>query len=186
MTYTPDYCTWEKRKALYIHESEIEITDLGNITAMETEEERNYLHACLLKFNETTKFQRFHIERIPCDDTWKLPENARWGSGYGPEKRPEYSTYDNSKSVFAAKKGLDPNERGVVKRWFTIETIITGAEIVAAERYYTKTEYSKERERKNDLAKALNESGIFGNKTFSHYDIEKLEKVFNITLKTEG
>ena len=31
-------------KALYIHESEIQVVDLGDVLAMETSEEKNYLH----------------------------------------------------------------------------------------------------------------------------------------------
>lgn len=181
LNYTPDWIKWETRKALYIHESEISVSDIGDITAMETEEERNYLHAFVLTFNNPVIFQRLHIEKIPCGDNWRIPDNGKWGSGYGPENAPQYDTYDNSKSLFATKRGFDPNEKGVIKRWFTFERIENGAEIVTAQRYYTKTEYSKERERKNKIAAALNDSGLFNN-SFSHYDIDKLEKVLKIEL----
>lgn len=188
LNYKPEY--WhETRKALYIHESEIAVADLGDVLAMETEEEKNYLHAVQLTFANPVTFQRLHAEKIPCDGSWTIPDGGRWGSGYGTEDAPQYDTYDNSKSVFREKwakerPGYDPDEKGVIKRWYTFETV-ENAELICAERYYSKTEYSDERKRKNDLADALNASGLFREK-FSHYDIDKLEKVFNITLKAEA
>jgi len=184
LKYTPDYCTWETRKALYIHESEISVTDIGEITAMETDEERNYLSCRVLTFNNPVTFRRLHCEKIPCGNDWRIPDGGQWKDhGWGPENAPYYKPYDNSKSMFAKKRGLDPEEKGVIKSWYTFETIERGAEIVAAERYYTKTEYSAERIRKNNLAAAFNK--VYPNMSFSHYDIDKLEKVFNITLKEE-
>ena len=186
LNYTPDYCKWETRKALYIHESEIAVEDMGALLAMETDEERNYLHAVRLRFANPVVFRRLHAEKIPCADDWTLPEGAKWGSHYGTEESPCFDTYDNSKSNFPEimkkkRPNWDPNEKGVVKRWATAETVENAA-IICCERYYVKTEYSPDRIRKNALAEALNASGLFRD-SFSHYDIDKLEKVFNITLK---
>lgn len=132
-------------------------------------------------------FQRLHVQKIPCDRSWTIPDNGRWGSGYGTEDAPQYDTYDNSKNHFADKwererPGWDRNEKGVIKRWFTFETIETGAEIIDTERYYTKSIYSDERKRKDAIAQAINNSKLFSG-TWSHYDIDKLEKVLNISLK---
>ena len=185
LNYKPEYFN-EIKKALYIHESEIQVVNLGDILAMETKEERNFLHTCKLIFSNPIQIRKLHCEKIPCEDTWTIPGAGKWGNYYGTIDCPCYDTYNNSESIFAAKKAAkDPNwninEKGVIKRWYTIDTI-ENASIYATERYYTKTEYSEERKRKNQLADALNNSGLF-RETFSHYDIDKLEKVFNITLK---
>ena len=68
LTYTPEYLHWERRTALYIHISEIEVTDLGNMLAMETKEEKNYIHAFVLHFNGPVTFDRLHADFIQCDD----------------------------------------------------------------------------------------------------------------------
>ena len=180
LTYSPDYCRWEKRKALYIHESEINVTDLGLVLAFETEEEKQYLQTVKLCFKYPITVTTLHAEKIPCSGDWKIPDKGRWGSGYGTEETPCYDTYDTTESAFAKRHNI-PAEKGVIKRWKTLD-VIENARIICTERYYRKTEYSPERERKNAIAKALNDSKQFST-SFSHYDIDKLEKVLNITLK---
>ena len=173
-------------KALYIHESEIQVVDLGDVLAMETDEEKNYLHTCKLIFKNPIEVRNLHCEKIPCDDHWTIPGPGKWGNYYGTKDCPMYDTYNNEENPFSKRRAeKDPTynikEKGVIKRWYTIDTIENAA-IYCTERYYTKTEYSEERKRKNALADALNNSGLFKER-FSNYDIDKLEKVFNITLK---
>lgn len=179
LSYTPEHFKWERRAALYIHVSEIDVTDLGNVLAMETKEEKNYLHAVVLHFNNPVTFQRLHAEYIQCDGSWKIPDNGRWSNAYGTPETPCYDTYDFSDSPFekSRKRG-----KGVIKRYVTFETIERGAEIVTAERYYTKTVYSDERKRKNAIADKLNASGIYDRDKWSHYDIEKLESALGYKL----
>lgn len=182
LAYTPEYFKWERRAALYIHVSEVDVTDLGNVLAMETAEEKNYLHAFILHFNGPVTFERLHAEYIQCDGSWTIPDNGCWRSDtYGTLERPCYDTYDFTDSPFerARKKG-----KGVVKRYITFETIERGAEIVTAERYYTKTVYSADRERKNAIADKLNASGVYSDRErWSHYDIDKLEKALGRKLE---
>ena len=181
LTYTPDYLRYERRTALYIHESDIEVTDLGDVLSMETDEEKNYLHAVKLHFNNSTTYQRFHIEHIECDSDWTIPGRGRWSDAYGTEECPCYDTYDytNHPREFIRAKG-----KGVIKRWTTTETLPAGAEIITAERYYTKTVESDERKRKNAIAEKLNQSGQYNNSRdrWSHYDITKLEKALGYKL----
>lgn len=170
----------ERGKALYIHESEIAVEDLGDVLAMESDEERNYLHAARLTFAGAVTFKRLHAERIPCGGDWTIPEaGGKRGSYYGTEEAPCYQIYNNADlpASLITRHSMNPAERGVIKRWSTLETVNSGATLTVAERYYTKTLYSAERERRNNLAEAVNASKLFG-QTFSHYDIEKLEKVF--------
>lgn len=161
---------------------------LGDVFSMQTDEEKNYLHACKLTFLHPVQLRRFHVEKIPCGDDWRLPEGAKWGSGYGDEEHPQFDTYDNSAVVgragrFKGREGFEPAEKGVIKRWFTVETA-EDFSAICTERYYTKTEYSPERVRKNELADLLNKCGI-SNCTFSHYDIDKLEQFVTLTPKKQ-
>ena len=178
ITYHPEYWKTETRYAIYIHESEIDVTDLGDIVSMETEEEKNYLHAVKLHFNGKTVFNRYNVEHIQVDGNWKIPDGGRWGSGYGTEERPTYDTYDYTNSISEKKR---KNCKGVIKRWITTETI-ENAEIITAERYYTKTDYSDERKRKNAIAEKLNASKEYNNDKWSHYDITKLERALGYKL----
>lgn len=171
------------RTALYIHESEIAVEDLGNVLAMETDEEKNYLHAVRLSFKNPIVVNNYHIEAIPCGNSWTIPDGGKWSTTYGTAEHPCYDPYDNSKrsqqhNDYMKKRhaDYDPTEKGVIKRWITEEKE-ENAVVVAVERYYTKSIYSDERLRKDAVADALNKSGLFGKDHFSHYDIDKLEKV---------
>ena len=179
--YDCDYLH-EKRKALYIHESEINVINLGLLLASKTAEERAYLKAAKLIFKNPVIVKNLHLEHIQCGGDWVIPDGGRWGSWYGTEDRPCYDTYDYSKSLFKVKNKF--GEHGVIKRWFTLDTI-ENAEILTAERYYRKFEYSDERKRKDKIAEAINNSGLFRER-FSHYDIDKLEKVLELKVKAEA
>lgn len=180
LTYTPEYLHWERRAALYIHISEIEVTDLGNMLAMETKEEKNYLHAFVLHFNGPVTFDRLHADFIQCDDKWTIQDGGKWSECYGTPEKPCYAPYDFTNSPFEKSRAKG---KGVVKRYIVPELIEHGAEIVVTERYYTKTVYSPERERKNAIAKKLNDSGEWCDGTkWSHYDVDKLEKALGYKL----
>ena len=178
--YDCDYLR-EKRKALYIHESEINVIPLGDLLAHKTDEERAYLKAAKLIFKNPVVVKNLHLEHIPCDGKWTIPDGGKWGSWYGTAEAPCYDTYDYSKSLFSKKAIEKFGERGVIKRWYTLDTI-ENAEILTAERFYRKFEYSDERKRKDKIAEALNNSGLFRER-FSHYDIDKLEKVLELKVK---
>ena len=179
LTYSPEYLKWERRTCLYIHESEIAVTDLGDVLSMETAEEKNYLHAVKLHFNGETTYQRFHAEFMQVGDDWKIPDGGRWSNSYGTPERPCYDTYDFTNSPFEKSRAKG---KGVVKRYCTVETLDAGAEIIAAECYYTRTEESADRKRKRAIADKLNASKEYSNKEWSHYDITRLEKALGYQL----
>ena len=182
LSYTPDYLKWEKRQALYIHVSEIGVDDLGDVLSMETEEEKNYLHAVRLHFNGATTYQRYHVEKIPVAKDWRLPDGARWSDCYGTEDKPCFDT----PSRYTVSK--HPELEGcVIKRWCTVETLGPGAEMIAVERYYTKTIESDDRKRKRAIAEKLNASGQYNadRDRWSHYDITRLENALGYKLRLE-
>ena len=172
LSYKREYYWRENGIALYIHNSEISVKSLGDVLAMETEEERNYLATFELTFKNPVVISEYMIEKIVCDN-YTLAENEKWGNGYGTKENPAVDTFDSTNSVFAIKKGIA--EKGVIKRWMEKKTVENHSMLVT-QRYYTKSEYSDERKRKDNIAKALNDSKLFHDK-FSHYDIDKFEKV---------
>lgn len=184
MKYKGEY-SFEDGRALYIHESEISVEDLGDILAMETEEERDFLHTYRLRFTNPVTYDLFHYERIPTDDDWTLPENGEWSTCYGTEEKPCYDTYndfnypEDVQKVFASKGRT--LSKGVIKRYITVETE-EGFEAIVCDSGYSKMVYSVERIRKDNIAKRLNESGEFHSNSFSHYDITKLEKALGYKL----
>lgn len=178
LRYTPEHLPWERRTALYIHRSEINITDLGDLLAFETDEERNYLHAVKLQFTSPVVFERLHAEHIQVPGDWKLPEGCRWSDCYGTEEHPCYDTYDFTDSHH---EKLRAKGKGVIKRWRTFETV-EDAEYICAERYYTKTEESPDRLRKRAIAEKLNNSKEYSADKWSHYDITKLENALGYKL----
>lgn len=161
----------EISKALYIHISEIDAQPLGDLLAMETDEERNYLAAARLRFLNGAEFEVAHYDKLPYDLHFQIPEpNGRW-SDYrtGTKDAPCYSIVDRSRSILHKDEG-----KFILRSW--TETISEEhAETICVQAYYTKSEYSPERQRKEKIAEALNEA--FGQSKFSHYDIDKIEKV---------
>lgn len=179
INFSPDYDRHSIYKALYINANEISVENAGDMLAAETKDEKNYLKAAKLTFHCPVKFNRYHIEHIQADDHWKIPDNGKWGEYYGKENAPCYYPYDYTDSPFEKSRKMG---KGVIKRWFTTETIENGAEILATERYYTKTEYSEDRKRRMQVADFLKEKRVFY-RDVSHYELEKLESVLKIKLE---
>lgn len=175
LQYSVDYLPRERRTALYIHESEISVDDLGDVLAMQTADEKDYLHAVRLSFRHPVTFQRLHAEHIPCDGSWTIPDNGHWGSGYGSIDAPQYDTYDYTGSPLerAREKG-----KGVIKRWKTLETVESPS-IISAFRCYSRIEYSADRKRRERIAEKCKAANL----DLSYWQIEKLEKVLGVTLE---
>lgn len=166
LTYPVEYFPRERRQALYIHESEIAVEDLGEVLAMETEEQKCYLHGVRLRFLHPFAVERANIEKIPCMGNWKIPDGGRWGDGFGTEEHPQYSIWE---------KG-----HGVIKRWFSTEQRESGGEILSAFRTFSRIEYSPERERRQRIAEKLKAAGM---RNFSFYEVAQLEKALGIKLE---
>ena len=184
MKHTGNY-SFESGKALYIHESEITVTDMGDILSMETDEEKNYLHAVKVHFNSPVIIQNLHYERIQAGGHWTIPDGGKWGSGYGTEEKPQYEVYDdNDLPEFLKNKRLAAGQeitRGVIKRYYTLDET-SDYETIVTFRFYSRMEVSMERKRKNEIAERLNASREYKDNKWSHYDITKLENALGYKL----
>ena len=174
--YSPDYLPRERRTALYIHESEIAVDDMGELLAMQSADEKCYLHAVKLRFRHPVTFDKLNVEYIPCGPDWKIPDNGRWSSCYGSADRPCYDVYDFTDSPFEKSRAKG---KGVVKKWITAETV-PGCEFLSAFRTFCRIEYSEDRKRRDRIAEKCKAGGL---RDFSHYDVEKLEKALGVTLE---
>lgn len=181
LSYKPDFAWREKYVALYIHESEIFVESLGDVLAHETEEEKCYLAAFKLHFKNMVTIKKYCLERI-VDNDFQLPSGGKWSSCYGTKENPCFEPYDTTNSIFKFERSFP--QKGIFKRWMEEEEK-SSFKMIVTQRYYTKMVYSEERKRKDKLAEAINNSKLFHNQSFSHYDIDKLEQIFNtLTLKT--
>ncbi|MBQ1776605.1 MAG: hypothetical protein IIZ93_00465 [Acidaminococcaceae bacterium] len=176
LLYTPEYFPRERRTALYIHESEIAVEDLGDLLAMQTKDEKCYLHTVRLRFRLPVTFSRPHVEHIQCGNDWRIPDGGHWGDGFGTVERPCYEPYDYTDSP---REEFRKKGKGVIKKWFEPETV-PGCEFLSTFRTYSRIEYSEERKRRDRIAEKCKAGGL---RDFSHYDVEKLEKALGVTLE---
>lgn len=174
LTYKGDY-SWENGISLYIHVSEVSATPAGEYLAFENHGERCYKNAVRLHFHHGATIHRRNVERVPdAGKDFRPPEGCKWSDGYSPN--PEKPFYD---VVTPGKWSGEPGESFVVRRWIEKETV---SEILVEASYYTRKEADPERANREKIAAAMSEV-LYGNKTVSHYEVEKLLEVFNITFK---
>lgn len=176
LSYTPEYFRWEKRIALYVHESNISVQDMGEVLALETKDQKSYLHAYKLTLHGSTTFKKLHVEKLPAEG-FTLPDGGRFSDCYGTADAPCFELCDYTDSEH---ERLRARGRFVMKRWTTLETIAE-AEIIATAHYYTRTIYSEDRKRKDAIAEKINASGVFREK-WSYYDVERIEKALGYTI----
>lgn len=178
----PERGIWYRRTiyALYIHESDCRVIDMGEMIANQTDDETDYLHAYALTFTNRVIIKDAVFDRIVCDD-FTFPEGARIGDGIGTKENPVYEWFDTSDycSLFEKKTGKKREpQKGVFKKWWNIyespETILVTVGP------YCRMEYSDRRKEADNLAKII--SDAIGHR-LSHYDIEKLQKVVDIKVK---
>ena len=178
LNYTDDHSGyWKERKtALYIHESEISVTDLGEYVAADHNGERDFLFRYSLNFKNGYEYRKINCERMLVEKSWTLPEGARW------YRLGDYNnTYDVSEPNELYKK-LHPEAPDYNLVHWTLSTEKSFVNYVSSEGYHRieKTEERKERETLAAvLAKALN-------KTVSEYDVKRLLEVVNIEVKPEA
>ena len=182
-------CEWwpaEKKTALYVHVSEVNVENLGEFVAMEHNGEKDYLYGYKLTFNHGARAAFAHVKRMCVPGSWTIPEEekkagAHWSSGLGD--------YNNSYEVItdaeierraeiSKKLGRPVEKYNLVHRFITFEDV--GTNYYTSEVYH-KIEKDDARSEREKIAAALN--AAIGSDKFSHYDVDKLLKVVNITLK---
>lgn len=165
--YSAGPYSWQNGIALYIHGSEIAVTDDGEKLAFQSKEEKNYIRAYTLQFKHGVIMNRHKIERVEnVGPDWTLPTGARWSDTYGTKEHPHYKSFDNRVT----------GEFGILKRWTEPETIYTLQTAIGP---YCRTEYSTGRTKAKEIAKYLNENKVFY-KDVSFYEIENLMKHFDL------
>lgn len=182
LRHKSDSFSWAKETlyALYIHESECSVIDMGETVAHQTDDETDYMRCYALTFTNPVLIRDAVFEKIPCD-TFELPEGSSFGDSIGTKERPVYNWYDTSDYVsFVERKRGEKREpeHGVMKKYWNIyeseETILVTVGP------YCRMKYSNRRKEADSLAKIIGDA--IGHR-LSHYDIEKLQKVVDIKVK---
>lgn len=168
--YTGRY-SFESGYIVYIHESEISVTDDGEKLAHSSDREKNYLHAYTLHFKHGAIMQRLKVEKVPdAAPDFTPTDGGKWGSDYGTKEAPQYDVI---------KKSLINKESFVVKRWREKETIYS---METKSGCYCRTEYSDFRIKAKEVTEKINKQKIFY-KDVSFFEIEKLLEVFDLVEK---
>ncbi len=176
----------ERKTALYIHASEVSVENLGEFVSMEHDGEKDYLNAYKLIFNHGARVRVLRVEKLSVPGSWTIPEEERkagahWYSFLGDHNN-SYETVsaEELQRINARRRALGlPEENYNVRHWFfkyqdTKENYYTSD-------FLTRIEKNSDRVEREKIAAALN--AVLGRDKLSHYDVEKLLKVADITLK---
>ena len=180
LSFKKDYYR-ETQTALYIHFSEVSVDNLGEFCAMDSHDEKCFLYAYKLTFKNGAEADLYHVEKMNVPGNWKLPAGSDWG-GFGC-KSPKnfYEIVDENQQQknkeLVEKTGRKYTPFNLLHKWYTAETI---TETVLTSEGYHKYIKTAERENREKLAALMNT--VLHDK-LSHYDIENLLKVVNITVK---
>ena len=181
----------ERKTALYIHESEIKVSGPVEKLSFEHDGEKNYKNEYNLYFVNGGRKRVLNVEKLNVPGNWTIPKEevsagAHWYNFLGDYNNSyEIVTEEEQKRLknWRTKKGLPAPEPYNLKHWYFTEEDFSVNTVESD--YYTRTEYDAARIERNKLASRFNE--ILGhNKGFSHYDIQKLLNVFDITEKKNG
>lgn len=176
LTYRGSY-SWETGLILYVHESEICVSDASEYIAFQTNGETNYKNAVKLHFSNHATMIRCKMERVPgAGKDFTPPDGCKWSKDYS--RNPEKPNYD---VIYPRPWACEPGSAEVVKRWLEIECV---HELLVECPGYSRTEKTPDRLNREKLAEKMNELNI-GRGSISHHDIEKMLTVFDIKIKGE-
>lgn len=176
----------EKKTALYVHISEVDFVNLGEFVAFEHDGEKDYLFKYSLAFKHGATARVVCCDRLKVAGDWTIPESehaagAHWKRGLGDFNN-SYDTVSaddlgriNARRVARGLPELDYN----LVHWYYVERALDV-------NYYTsegfhKIEKDAARADREKIAAAFNK--VLNGDKLSHYDIDKLLTVANITLK---
>lgn len=176
-----------KEKDLYIYcgvGGDVVLEYAGEYESFKNAGETSYKKAYNLEFINGVEMDFFHYDRYVMEDpeNYQLQPGERFSEYYGSRENPCVWSFDNKDHEQLFKK-LNPgkpwkHEKGIVKRWHATEKVFE--KITVSGYGYSRTEKTEDRKNREDLAAVLSKAL---NKSISHYDVEKLLEVVNITLK---
>lgn len=171
--------------AIYIHETEIAVEELGEYVSMEANGEKDYLYGYRLHFMHGAEGDIYNVERMYVPKDWTLPRGSDW-SGYGCRTpRNCYEIVDEERQErlkeIAEIQGKPYEPCNLLHKWYEYKPV---TETVMSSETYHRSEKTAERLERERLAELMN-SVVYGNK-FSHYDIENLLKVVDIKAKVNA
>lgn len=176
----------EKKTALYVHVSEVDFVSLGEFVACAHDGEKDYLYKYAVTFKHGASARVVCCDRLKVDGKWTIPENehaagAHWKMGPGDFNN-SYDTVsaDDLTRINSgrASRGLPALDYNLV-HWYYLEKDLD-TNYYTSEGYH-RIEKDSARADREKIAAAFN-SVLRGDK-LSHYDIDKLLTVANITLK---
>lgn len=176
----------ERKTALYIHASEVSVENFGEFVSVEHDGEKDFLNAYKLVFNHGARVRVLRVEKLSVPGSWTIPEEERkagahWYSFLGDHNN-SYETVnaEELKRINARRRALGlPEENYNLRHWFFEFQDVN--ENYYASDFLTRIEKDSARVDREKIAAALNTA--LGHDKLSHYDVDKLLKVVNITLK---
>lgn len=170
--------SWENGYTLYIHNSEIGVTDTGEFIHSKNNGETCYIRTVKLCFTHGITFRRCKVERV-CpvagNEKFTPPEGCKWSSGYSNDS--DHPNYDITHRSYFDENASDY----IVKRWYEAEQ---ATELFTIHGYISRHEKTTDRLQREQIADICNEHKVF-HREVSHYEIENMMKYFDITIKTE-
>lgn len=184
LTYHPEYWRSERRTALYVHISEIDAVNLGEIVHMQHNGETDYIEAFKLIFKHGGEIKKVNVDRLSVPEGWTIPEEeqkngAHWKRGLGDFNN-SYDTPSSERKSFFQKKHPDQPDYNLIHWYITTEPL--------TENYYTGDYISRikkdaDREQRDRIAEIMTECT---HGSISHYDVEKMLEKLNITIRTDA
>ena len=184
--YESGYYLREKKTALYIHISEVDCVNLGEFVAFQHDGEKDYLFKYSLTFKHGATARVVCCDRLKVAGDWTIPESehaagAHWKRYLGDFNN-SYDTVsaDDLDRINAGRvaRGLPELDYNLV-HWYYVERALD-VNYYTSEGYH-KIEKDAARSDREKIAAAFNK--VLNGDKLSHYDIDKLLTVANITLK---
>lgn len=173
--YTISYkMRFEHRTTVYIHISEVEFEDLGEYVVSEHNGEKNYKHIYRVRFKHGAEGMFYHAERITVPKGWTIPREeiargAQWSETYNIAA-PTYQPITNPQERLR-------EECTLVKRYVDFGPV----EETCYASDFCRIEKDEARIEREKIAEVMNMA--LGDHRISHFDIERMLKVLNITIK---
>lgn len=159
-------------KDLYIPSSIISVESVIEKEMCKHNGETNYKNIYTLKLHCNAHIWNTHIEEVtdlPSDMPLEnYDKNGKFGSGYSKEH-----------NIYEFHTHFKTGEEWISKKWMTYDVI---TEIELESDYYTRTEKTDERLKREEIANIIS-SCLWSDKNVSHYEVEKLMEKLNITIK---